>query len=157
MKKSIEYLINTLKDLPEIISNYILAIPEEDLDKRRGKDFWTVREHVIHLEYVQDVILKRILIFKNEAHPVVKPYFPENDKIDGNDFNTIEEVLESYKEKREKQLEIVKESDLLKEGKHDEYKKYNMEIILNHVLFHDYWHMYRIEELWLTRDEYLKQ
>ena len=36
-------------------------------------------------------------------------------------------------------------------------KKYNFEIVLNHILFHDYWHMYRIEELWLTKDEYLSK
>jgi len=25
-----------------------------------------------------------------------------------------------------------------------------------HILMHDHWHMYRMEELWLTRDAYLQ-
>ena len=52
-------------------------------------------------------------------------------------------------------LSQLDDLDLVKEAKHDEYKKYNIEIKLNHMLFHDYWHIYRIEELWLTKDEYL--
>lgn len=160
MTKNINTLIETLKSSPEIISNYIALIPEEDLDIKRGKDFWTVREHVIHLEYTQDILIHRIDIFKNEEKPVIKPYFPENDKIDSNKFNTIKEVLNSFKSKRNRQIELIsqlKDSDLKKEGMHDEYKRYNAEILLHHILFHDYWHIYRIEELWLTKDEYLAE
>ena len=157
MNDNLNILIKTLNNTPEIISNYVLTIPESDLEIKRGKDFWTIKEHIIHLEYVQDILHERILLFKNEELPIVKPYFPKNEKIN-NKFKNINEILNSYKLKRNKQLELLRQlddSDLVKEAKHDEYKKYNIEIILNHILFHDYWHMYRIEELWLTKDEYL--
>lgn len=33
--------------------------------------------------------------------------------------------------------------------------EYTPEIMLGHLVMHDQLHMYRIEELWLTRDEFL--
>ncbi len=144
--------------VPEGKYNNILNILDSQLKGWKQDDFWTIKEHIIHLDYVQDIIFERIYKFKNEESPVITPYFPENNKIDNNKFNTINDILNSYKSKRNKQIELIKElkdSDINKEAKHDQYKKYNIELILNHLLFHDYWHMYRIEELWLTKDEHL--
>ena len=160
MKEKLNTLITVLKNTPLIISNYILQIPENDLTIKRGTDFWTIKEHVIHLEYVQNILYDRILKFKNNEFPKITPYFPENDTIDSKKFNNINEIIDSYKSKRNKQIKLIddlEENDLLKEAVHDEYKKYNIEIILNHIIFHDYYHMYRIEELWLTKDEYLSK
>lgn len=160
MIEKFNILIQMLKNTPKVISDYILIIPENDLNIKRGENFWTIKEHLIHLDYVQDILFDRLLKFKNEEKPKITPYFPENDKIEKNKFNTINDVLNSYKSKRNKQIELINElknSDIKKEANHDEYKKYNLEIILNHILFHDYWHMYRIEELWLTKDEYLSK
>lgn len=158
MKKNLNGLIQTLKDTPKIISNYISMIPEKDLDSKRGDNFWTIKEHLVHLDFVQDILFERILKFKNEDYPQIIPYFPKDEKNLLNKFNSINDILNSYQNKRDKQVVLInglKKSDFDKEGTHDEYKKYNLEIILNHILFHDYWHMYRIEELWLTKDQYL--
>ena len=158
MKEYLKTLIQILKDTPEVISNYISLISKEEMEIKRGENFWTVKEHLIHLDYVQDILFNRILKFKNEEEPKVTPYFPENDKIEKDKFDNVDEILTSYKNKRDKQIKLINElseSDMKKEATHDEYKKYNFEIVLNHILFHDYWHMYRIEELWLTKDEYL--
>ncbi|OHD12660.1 MAG: hypothetical protein A2086_09355 [Spirochaetes bacterium GWD1_27_9] len=160
MKQNITILIQSLKDSPKIISNYISMISEKDLNEKRKDNFWTIKEHLIHLDYVQDILFQRILKFKNEDNPKIVPYFPENDKIENNKFNSINEILNSYANKRKKQIDLInelKESDFNKEAFHDEFKKYNLEIILNHILYHDYWHMYRIEELWLTKDNYLSE
>lgn len=158
MNKKLTVLIQTLKNTPKIISNYISLIPEKDLDIKRGDDFWTIKEHLVHLDFVQDILFDRILKFKNEEKPVIIPYFPENEKTQKNEFNSVKDILNSYQSKRNKQIELIqkfKDSDFIKSGTHDEYKKYNLEIILNHILFHDFWHVYRIEELWLTKDKYL--
>ena len=37
-----------------------------------------------------------------------------------------------------------------KEADHPEYKVYTPYVMLRHLLMHDHYHMYRIEELWLT-------
>ena len=45
----------------------------------------------------------------------------------------------------------------IKEAEHPEYHIYTPYIMLRHRLMHDHFHMYRIEELWLTNEEYLKK
>ncbi len=42
-----------------------------------------------------------------------------------------------------------------KTATHPEYEHYSLYILARHILIHDHWHMYRMEELWLTRDDYL--
>ena len=160
MKENLETLIQILENTPEVISNYVSLISEDELNAKRGENFWTIEEHLVHLDYVQDILLERILKFKNEDEPKITPYFPEDDKIEKQKFNSIDEILISYKNKRDKQIKLIneiKDSAVNKKAFHDEYKKYNFEIVLNHILFHDYWHMYRIEELWLTKDQYLSK
>ena len=46
-------------------------------------------------------------------------------------------------------------ADWEKTATHPEYEQYSLIILARHILMHDHWHMYRMEELWLTRDEYL--
>jgi hypothetical protein len=52
-------------------------------------------------------------------------------------------------------LEAADGSTWQKTGIHPEYELYSLSILGRHILMHDFWHMYRIEELWLTRDAYL--
>jgi uncharacterized damage-inducible protein DinB len=160
MKEKFKILIETLKNTPQIISDYISDIPENESETKRRENFWSIKEHLAHLDYVQDILYERILKFKNEEFPKITPYFPEKDKIDREKFSSLKEILFSYKNKRERQIKLIYEleyADFAKKGEHGEYKKYNLEIILNHILFHDYWHMYRIEELRLAKDEYLSE
>jgi uncharacterized damage-inducible protein DinB len=159
MNEQLMHVVAALEITPGIISTYLSVIPENDLNIKRSEQAWTIREHVLHLDYVQDIIYKRILTIKDEDFPVIHPYFPENDEIDDQENKKINDILDSFKNKRNRQIQLVKELrdvDLKKEAMHDEYKRYNIYIILNHLLFHDYWHMYRIEELWLTKDKYFK-
>jgi hypothetical protein len=68
------------------------------------------------------------------------------------------EALKEFKTLRSESIEIVKSLDdsiWEKEAEHPEYKIYTPYIMLRHLLMHDYFHMYKIEELWLTNDEYL--
>ena len=55
-------------------------------------------------------------------------------------------------------LDLIREAppDLWdKNATHPEYGIYTPEIMIRHIMIHDYLHMYRIEELWLTKPEYL--
>jgi hypothetical protein len=106
------------------------------------------------------MLYERILKFKNEDYPVIKPYFPENEGVEEENISSIESLIENFKSVRKNQIDILENldaKDFNKSAVHDEYKKYNLEILMNHMLFHDYWHMYRIEELLLTKDEYLTE
>ncbi len=158
MKAKFYSLIESLNNSIKVITDYLILIPEKDLDIIRQKGFWSIRQHVIHLVYTQTILYDRILKIKNEENPIITPYFPEKDKIDETKYNSISEALDAFKDLRLKQLRLINQftdQDIKKKAEHDEYKYYNIEIILNHILFHDYWHMYRIEQLWLTKEKYL--
>ncbi|MDP4092861.1 MAG: DinB family protein [Bacillota bacterium] len=152
-----ETLLTSFRTVPEIIEDYFKNIPAEYLDKKRSEQAWTIREHLYHIVSVQEMLLKRINTIKEENTPVIKPYFPENEPDRQKLFDSIEEALDIYKNFRSKQIELINElsnAELDKEAHHNEYISYNIPIIINHMIFHEYWHMYRIEELWLTRDAY---
>jgi uncharacterized damage-inducible protein DinB len=150
-------VLKTFESLPEIIEEYFKNIPEEFLDKKRSKDSWTIREHLYHIAKVQEMLYQRILKIKNEENPVITPYFPDNEKELDSPFSSIEKAFSYYKEMRKKQITLINTltgDDFGKEAKHEEYARYNIPIIINHMIFHEYWHVYRIEDIWLTRDEF---
>lgn len=152
-----ENLLTTFEYLPETIEEYLKNIPDEILDRKRNENSWTIREHIYHIVSVQEMLYQRILKMRNEENPVFTPYFPENEE--GREFlyESLEIAFSYYKEIRKRQVILInglKESDFEKEAIHNEYIKYNIPIIINHIIFHEYWHMYRIEELWLTKEEY---
>jgi hypothetical protein len=67
-------------------------------------------------------------------------------------------ALDQFTRYRYKQLLLLESADHItwkKTATHPEYEAYSLYILTRHVLMHDYWHMYRMEELWLTRDVYL--
>ncbi len=152
-----EVLAKTLKELPDVIEAYIRNIPAIVLDLKRNDETWTIREHIYHIAQVQDMLLSRILTIQNEEHPVMVPYFPENETERTAIYSSLDEALAKYKDIRKNQLSLIDQitkAALNKDAVHGEYIQYNIPIIINHMIFHEYWHMYRIEQIWLTRDEY---
>ncbi len=152
-----EVLCKTLKELPDIIEAYVKNIPAVVLDLKRNDETWTIREHIYHIVQVQDMLFSRILTIQNEEHPVIVPYFPENETERTALYSSLDEAFSKYRDIRNKQLSLIDqltEAALHKDAVHGEYIHYNIPIIINHMIFHEYWHMYRIEQIWLTRDEY---
>lgn len=151
-----ENLLTTFHELPEIIETYFENIPEGVLDKKRDDKSWTIREHLYHIVSVQEMLYLRILKIREEESPVIMPYFPENELERVNLYESISDAFLHYKEIRGRQILLIKQlnnADFDKEAAHGEYISYNIPIIMNHMIFHEYWHMYRIEELWLTKEE----
>ncbi len=159
MKTILKEEMSTFENIPKIIESYISRIPESDIDRRRSKESWTIREHVYHIADVQKILLERIKTIRDSREPVIEPYFPD-DEIDlGQRYKSIKEALDSYKKLRREQMGLIEkctEEDLNKNAVHKEYRQYGIPIVVRHMIFHEYWHMYRIEELWLTRDEFFK-
>ncbi len=158
--QDIRELLAILRISPKILSEFVQTIPEGKLDVRRGEGFWTVAEHVSHLAQTQPMLLKRIERFMTEDHPEFIPYFPgkEEEDYDPSSLKDTGESLQQFAQGREKQIELLEKADEAtwkKTATHPEYEEYSLYIMTRHVLMHDYWHMYRMEELWLTRDPYL--
>ena len=152
-------LLETLRRSPNILSQFVHSIPESKLDVRRGEGFWTIAEHCSHLAQVQPMLLKRIERFLNEDNPEFVPYNTGSSEEPATpDHMSIESALDQFTRDRDSQLRLLESADencWKKKATHPEYEEYSLYILTRHVLMHDHWHMYRMEELWLTRDAYL--
>jgi uncharacterized damage-inducible protein DinB len=153
-------LLEGLRRTPTILSEFLKTIPEAKLHLRRGEGFWTIAEHASHLAEVQPMLLERFQRFVNEDHPEFVPYIP----VDDEDIPKISRrmemtaALEQFEQYRKKQIALLEGADdtnWKKTAIHPEYEIYSFHILVRHTLMHDHWHMYRMEELWLTRDAYL--
>jgi len=158
--RDIRDILEGLRRTPNILTEFVKTIPESGMDLRRGKGFWTVAEHVSHLAQVQPMLLDRFQRFMNEDHPEFVPYIPGNsdDEPDTPPRMDMTAALEQFAHYRNKQLALLESADDItwqKTATHPEYESYSLYILTRHALMHDYWHMYRMEELWLTRDAYL--
>ncbi len=166
--RDIPDLIEGLKRIPGILSEFIKTIPDDKMNKRRGDDFWTIGEHLSHLAQVQPMLLERIQRFLDEEHPEFVPYIPGEDEeeADTPEVLAASDALDQFARFRSDQLSLLvsllvslpedaTESIWNREAIHPEYDRYSFHILVRHILMHDYWHMYRMEELWLTKDAYL--
>lgn len=157
----IEALTNGLSSIPFLLENFIKSIPENMLKKIRLENKWTIHEHVCHLTQAEEMIYNRFHEFKTKVEPHFSAYLPGKN-IDTSKLIHLElnEQLNHFRSTREKTVILIKSFDQdmwNRKARHDEYTEYNAFIFLRHVLMHDYFHMYRIEELWLTRDEFLRK
>lgn len=153
-------LFECLKRSPAILSHFVRTIPVEKLDLRRGEGFWTIAEHISHLAQVQPMLLQRMERFLDEESPEFIPYLPGDDATEPETPPPMspDAALSQFTDYRSRQLRLLegaRETDWHKEGIHPEYEAYTLSIMTRHLLMHDHWHMYRMEELWLTRDAYL--
>ena len=153
-------LLKALSQTPRILSEFVQTIPGDKLDLRRGEGFWTIAEHVSHLAQVQPMLLGRFQRFVNEDRPEFVPYIPGNGQEEPSTPVRMEmsAALEQFTRYRNEQLILLEEADDVtwqKTATHPEYEHYSLHILTRHALMHDHWHMYRMEELWLTRDAYL--
>jgi uncharacterized damage-inducible protein DinB len=151
--------LDGLRRAVPILSAFVKRIPPDQLNLRRGEGFWTVAEHVAHLAQVQPMMLERLQRFRDEDRPEFVPYIPGEDDVEDTPPQTaIEEALAAFAQYRNRQLALLEGADAgfwNKTAVHPEYAQYSLYILVRHILMHDYWHMFRMEELWLTRDAYL--
>ena len=152
-------LLEVLRRSPKILSQFVHSIPENKRSLRRGEGFWSIAEHLSHLAQVQPMLLQRIERFRSEDHPEFTPYIPGGTKEpDTPPCMEIESALDQFALFRTRQLQLLESTDdtiWTKSGTHPEYEEYSIYLLTRHILLHDHWHMYRMEELWLTRNAYL--
>jgi len=157
--KEIEPILKVLKKTPSILRKLISEVPAEILKQERIKGKWTIHAHAVHIIVAQHMINERMERFLNEERPTFIPYFPDKDKPEKDLLDMdLEEMLKQFPVYRGKLLSLCEnesEEFWSKEGNHPEYHLYTPFIMLRHIMMHDHLHMYRIEGLWLTKDEYL--
>lgn len=150
-----------LAKAPDLLEELISEIPKEMLKLRRIPNKWSIHEHACHLSVAQHLIIKRFEIFKNTPNPVFEPYLPgtsvpDDDLIDMD----LAVCLADFRVNRKRLIALLKQfndKNWSNEARHPEYIRFNPLISLRHVMMHDHLHMYRIEELWLTVDDFLRK
>ena len=104
------------------------------------------------------MLQKRIQLFFKEEHPQIVPFIPDKN-AEPQQLKPIPELLDLYASWRAKHIELLKNADesiWSKEAMHPEYTHYNFDIAVRHILTHDGFHFYRIEELGLLKEENIK-
>jgi uncharacterized damage-inducible protein DinB len=160
--KDKQALIDGLAQAVTILDGFVATIPADKLDLRRGEGFWTLNEHVSHLADVQPMLLERLERFVAEQAPQFVPFNPDDDEDadSGPPKMPTAAALQQFADWRQRQLALLQTADeqtWQKTATHPEYAQYSFYILVRHILMHDHWHMYRMEELWLTHDEFLTE
>ncbi len=149
-------IISHLEYSPSFLEKLIEGIPEEKLKTRRKRNRWSAHEHACHVCMGEKYAFhKRFELFQNEKDPVLEP-------VSGSDFSedfylnlNMTECLDEFKLLRDKTVKLIKESSdelLNREADHPEYIKYTPLIMIKHLIMHDHFHFYYIEELLLARE-----
>ena len=152
-----EVLVRSLGDVPTVLTGLVASMDHIDLDAVRRPGAWSIMEHLRHLAVAQPMLLGRLRLFVDEEHPVTTPYFPAEDE-NRSVLRSADEAVRSYREVREEQVQVIQavEPDVwLRSATHPEYTPYTFAILVRHILMHDYWHMYRMEELAFASDRVL--
>ena len=142
------------------ILRQLISTMEPEAIKRRIKDYWTIYEHLDHLVVTQKMLLGRIKQFLAEDRPTMKPYIPEDKPEVENASKSAAQLVGEFERLRDEQLVLIKKAKRdvwQREGIHPEYKKYGFEILVRHILLHDSFHMWRMEELWIEKEELIKE
>lgn len=152
--------LEVLAKSPDFLEELVSEVPEDRLKKRRIPGKWSIHEHACHLTDAQQMILERFQTFKDVSNPQFTPFLPGNDDTPDDHLRQMElqQALQDFRTGRREMIELLEtftEKDWQNEGHHPEYERYNPHLFLRHVMMHDHFHMYRIEELWLTTDKYL--
>lgn len=158
--RGIEQKMEVLEKAPDFLEELIEKIPEKRLKIRRKPGKWSIHEHACHLSDSQKMILDRFQTFKEVKNPEFTPFIPGTDDTPDDHLSNmdLQKALRDFRTDRNNMLKLLDtftEDDWQNQASHPEYEKYNPKLFLRHVMLHDQFHMYRIEQLWLTRDEYL--
>ncbi len=155
------HLIETLRQYPAIVKEFLQSIPEARVHARLGEGFWTIYEHLEHLVLTQEVIHQRLQLVRDQERPQIVPFNPDEHHKEvpaGARVRSVSHLVEQYTGWREKQLAIIEEASPELWGKsatHPEYERYGFEILVRHTLLHDGFHLSRIEDLALMKPHLL--
>lgn len=153
---SFEYIIQSLEATPTVLEDMLAEIPKSRLKEKRIPGKWTIHEQACHICIGDQYVLHpRLEQFINEDEPTFKPYSGESFADDYLINLDLHESLKTFKNLRTKSILMIQNLDPYlwdKEGAHPEYTVYTPRIMVRHFLMHDYFHLYRIEELWLTKN-----
>lgn len=154
--KELKKIIGGLEQTPSLLKEMLSEIPSTLMKKHRIPGKWCIHEHAVHFAKVQKMLNERLRRFMTEENMEIVPYVPgastPADELIKADLKTSLKEFSRDRKTFVKTLKRLKPKDWRKQAKHPEYILYTPYIMARHLLLHDNTHMYRIEELWLTRE-----
>lgn len=157
----VETIINCLAQTPSILSGLIERTPKKHITERRVEGKWSIHEQVCHLVDAQKILSDRFKRFEIERNPWIKAHNPDGDQPE--DYYAqmnMEEQLQMFPAIRKKLVDLLKGYDeeyWSLQGKHDAFEPYSTRILLMHSINVDYAHMWSIEQLGLTKPEFVNE
>ena len=156
--KDIAILIDCLEQSPVILRNLLQQVDPSLYRQRRRPEKWSIHENACHFAQAEAMINGRFQRFVAEDRPDFNVYLPGKTVSDNLIDLDMEEQVNRFATLRSETIQLLRSYDeqtWQKEADHPEYTQYGSYILLRHTLMHDHFHMYRIEELGFTRQEYL--
>ena len=144
-----ESIIETLEESPRLLRHLVEAAPKARIAVRNKAGVWSIIDHIDHLAQTQIMFAGRIRLFLEYERPIIDPYIPQKEIIISVE-NTTDELLAIIEEYRKRQLADIRSAPdpvWSRFAEHPEYETYGFEILVRHILLHDFFHMHRIEEL----------
>ncbi len=155
----IAHAITLLEASPVFLEHLIGGYSAEQLRTRRIPGRWSAHEHACHVCVGEKFAFhKRIALFLTEPSPVIQPLSGDDFAPDFYISMDIGQSLDEFHRLRNLSLQYIRDfpEDLWdSRAQHPEYFLYTPRIMVRHLLMHDHWHFYRIEELLLTREGFL--
>jgi hypothetical protein len=156
MNENILSVIDSLERVPHIVIPMVREIPAALLKRRPNANKWSAHEHACHISVVNGLFFPRLEIMLNETSPVIVPYDPKiSDPDDALLKLDLEESLIKFQHDRSKlvaHLRNLSINDWSKTASHEEYNSYSVFIMFRHLVLHDFFHVYRIEDLLLRKN-----
>lgn len=151
-----ERIIKILEETPSILKELVSEVPVGMLKLHRIPGKWCIHEHAVHIAAVQPMLIERLRRFINEERPSFAQYIPgkttDPDELKKMDMEKMLEEFEKSRKEFTALLRTLTDEQWKKESDHAQYDGYTSSVMARHVLLHDHTHMFRIEELWLTKN-----
>ena len=149
-------LITALENTPGIIIPLIREMPPQYLKRRPSPTKWSAYEHACHLSSSDAPFLARLDLMLSTPTPFIRSIVNSPEEESGALLSVdLNQALDRYARERVdlvKRLRELSVEDWQRTGEHEAFRQYSVWIMFRHVLNHEMFHAYRIEELLLKKD-----
>lgn len=149
-------LITALENAPGVIIPLIREVPPQYLKRRPSPTKWSAYEHACHLSTSHGPFLARLDLMLSAQEPYIKSIDNSPEDEAGALLSVdLDEALDRYVRERASLVKRLKElsvEDWQRTAVHEAFSHYSVWIMFRHVLNHEMFHTYRIEELLLKKD-----
>lgn len=149
-------LISALETAPGVIIPLIREVPPQILKRRPSPAKWSAYEHACHLLQSDALFRERLDLILSSPAPYIRSTEPTPEEEAGSLLEIdLDKRLDAYVGERADLVITLKKlspDDWQKKAEHEAFGHYSVWIMFRHLLNHEMFHAYRIEELLLKKD-----